>query len=154
MTFRPLFFPHNLYSSQSISSQWSACFRVVLVLSLSHLSQGFLSDDKTVVLLTPFDLTLTPAHVVRHVTRNVISLCAHQTDDQTQLEEVNKIRMLMKTSSGWGLLAEQKDMTTSLSLYIMCRCLEQSLGTLKIRSYRLPGLSPGRPRLERTDVTL
>ncbi|GFN85143.1 hypothetical protein PoB_001164900 [Plakobranchus ocellatus] len=93
----------------STPSRWSASFTVVLVLSLKHHSQGFLSDDETVVSLTPFDLTYTPAHVVRHVTRDVKLLCAHQTDDQTQLQEVSWIRMLMKTSSGWGLLAEQRD---------------------------------------------
>ncbi|GFN85123.1 hypothetical protein PoB_001162900 [Plakobranchus ocellatus] len=93
----------------STPSRWSASFTVVLVLSLKHHSQGFLSDDETVVSLTPFDLTYTPAHVVRHVTRDVRLLCAHQTDDQTQLQEVSWIRMLMKTSSGWGLLAEHRD---------------------------------------------
>ncbi|GFO42720.1 Apextrin-like protein [Plakobranchus ocellatus] len=95
--------------AESTHSQWSARFTVVLVLSLSHPSQAFLSDDETLVSLTPFDLTYTPAHVVRHVTRDVILLCAHQTDDQMQPEEVSRIRILMKTSSGWDLLAEQRD---------------------------------------------
>ncbi|GFN85148.1 hypothetical protein PoB_001165400 [Plakobranchus ocellatus] len=95
--------------SKSVPPRWSACFTVLLVLSLSHPSPGFLSDDVTVVSLPPFDLTFTPAHVVRHVTRDVKLLCAHQTDDPTQLQEVSWIRMLMKTSSGWGLLAEQRD---------------------------------------------
>ncbi|GFO23930.1 hypothetical protein PoB_005043500 [Plakobranchus ocellatus] len=83
--------------------------KMALVLSLGHPSHAFSSVDETVVSLTPFNLTLTPAHVMRHVIRNVRLLYAHQTDDQTQLQEVRRIRMLIKASSEWGWLAEQRD---------------------------------------------
>ncbi|KAK3795925.1 hypothetical protein RRG08_010745 [Elysia crispata] len=54
-----------------------------------------------------FHLTCTPAHVVRHVTRNVTLRCAHDKNSASMLQEVTRIRMLKKVSqNGWTVVAE------------------------------------------------
>ncbi|GFN94059.1 MACPF domain-containing protein 4 [Plakobranchus ocellatus] len=96
------------FSKMSWFLQWSACLLMAVVLSVSQPSHAFLSDE-TSLSPTPFELTYTPAHVVKHLTRDINVLCSHQNGNQSQLQEVSRIRILMKTSSGWRLLAEQRD---------------------------------------------
>ncbi|GFO47888.1 MACPF domain-containing protein 2 [Plakobranchus ocellatus] len=87
----------------------SACLSLALVLAaMGDPSQALLSDA-TRAPLTLFDLTYTPAHVVKSLTRNVSLLCAHQNDNQSHLQEITRIRLLKKTSSVWTLLAELRD---------------------------------------------
>ncbi|GFO47887.1 hypothetical protein PoB_007439200 [Plakobranchus ocellatus] len=50
-------------------------------------------------------VTCTPAHVVKDSTRNVSLLCAHQNDNQSQLQQITR----KITSSVWTLLAELRD---------------------------------------------
>ncbi|GFO23918.1 MACPF domain-containing protein 2 [Plakobranchus ocellatus] len=96
------------FSKMSWFLQWSARLLVALGLTLTHPSQAFLSDE-TSVSPTPFELTFQPAHVVKHLTRDINVLCSHKNSNLSQLQEVSRIRILMKTSSGWRLLAEQRD---------------------------------------------
>ncbi|GFO47889.1 hypothetical protein PoB_007439400 [Plakobranchus ocellatus] len=95
--------------TEALSHLSSACLSLALILTvIGNPSQAFLSDD-TGVSLTPFDLTYTPAHVVKGLTRNINLLCAHQNDNQSQLQEITRIRLLKKTASVWTLLAELRD---------------------------------------------
>ncbi|GFS27584.1 MACPF domain-containing protein 2 [Elysia marginata] len=77
---------------------------VLVLLALSFIDQN--------EALTPFQLTYVPAHVVRHMTKQVSIRCAHEDDSQvSSLQDISRIRLLKKTSdlSGWQLLAELRD---------------------------------------------
>ncbi|GFO47891.1 hypothetical protein PoB_007439600 [Plakobranchus ocellatus] len=105
-----LIFRNNIKKENMAGPHLSCAFlSLALVLAvIGDPGQGFLSDA-TDVSLTPFDLKYTPAHVVKGLTRNVSLLCADQNDNQSQLLEITRIRLLKKTSSVWTLLAELRD---------------------------------------------
>ena len=97
----------NLYSN---SPQLEVGVALLLTLSMINESAA----------LSPFQLTYLPAHVVNHMSKHVTVRCAHEDDnEQSQLQDVSRIRMLKKTSSDdWQLLAELRDNEDSPTTYI------------------------------------
>ncbi|GFS27585.1 apextrin-like protein [Elysia marginata] len=57
----------------------------------------------------PFRLAYTPARIVKHVTHNVSLRCEDDEYTQSKLQEISRIRMLKRSSSGWNLVAEMRD---------------------------------------------
>lgn len=81
-----------------------------LLLSLVLGSLAFPTTQETPAsFIAPFRLTYTPAHVVRHVTRNVILRCEDEEDTEARLQEISRIRMLKKEEVGWKPVAQLRD---------------------------------------------
>ena len=58
---------------------------------------------------TPFQLNVTPALVNRYTAKNMTLRCDHNPGVQTEISQVFRIRILKKSTSGWSLVAEQRD---------------------------------------------
>ncbi|KAK3731704.1 hypothetical protein RRG08_035374 [Elysia crispata] len=68
---------------------------------------------------SPFQVTYAPAHVVRHFTKLVTVRCAHENNNRaSQLQEISRIRLLKRSSSGWQLLAEMRDNENTPKAYV------------------------------------
>ncbi|GFR81418.1 apextrin-like protein 1 [Elysia marginata] len=57
----------------------------------------------------PFQLTVTPALVNRHTDKKMSLRCEHNPSVQTAITEISRIRIVKKSTSGWDLVAEQRD---------------------------------------------
>ncbi|KAK3728715.1 hypothetical protein RRG08_041898 [Elysia crispata] len=56
-----------------------------------------------------FKLTVTPTSINRYTTNVMTLRCERNSDVQTKMAEIFRIRILKKSGSGWDLVAEQRD---------------------------------------------
>ena len=56
----------------------------------------------------PFQLTVTPAQINRHTTKNVMLRCDRNLKVSSVLKQIFRMRIVHKTASGWSLVAEQR----------------------------------------------
>ena len=82
----------------------TALHRLTLLLSIVHGCSGYPAEP-----ILPFRLVYTPAHVVKHVTRDVTLRCEDDEYSASRLNEISRIRMLKKSATGWSLVAELRD---------------------------------------------
>ncbi|GFR67813.1 apextrin [Elysia marginata] len=57
----------------------------------------------------PFQLTVTPALVNRYTAKKMSVRCEHNVNVPTKLVEIFRIRIVKQSTSGWDLVAEQRD---------------------------------------------
>ncbi|GFS20650.1 apextrin-like protein [Elysia marginata] len=57
----------------------------------------------------PFQLTVTPALVNRYTAKKMSLRCEHNPSVPTKVAEISRIRIVKKSTSGWDMVAEQRD---------------------------------------------
>ena len=100
---------------------------------MSNQGRAFV-EDEVYVSLKPFQLSLSPGHVVNHVTKDVKLRCAHDGHNHSKLGDIARIRLLKKSveSSSWQLMAEHREHadqpTTKLDIQVSGKIDHESIG--------------------------
>ncbi|RUS84734.1 hypothetical protein EGW08_007521 [Elysia chlorotica] len=93
------------------------CHAISLSMMILHCALALPVEDGSVPNNdAPFQLIVNPKLVNRFTTHNMTLLCEHNSNVQTRLDEIFRMRIVKKSETGWDMIAEQRDVVQNPSV--------------------------------------